>query len=692
MGKTKYDVPQHVPRRLHQWTEQAIATYLTTRGVYYYPMYNQMPDTPYKGLMPFFEKDAPFFFGREKWREIITDNLMASRLTLLYGASGVGKSSVLQAGVAYRLRQRAKQNQKDYGTPKYAVVVFRSWRDDPLEGLMKQVTAEIECLFDDQKLASVPPSRQLDQFLSAWTEGIGSKRRKGRLFVILDQFEDYLLYHSKEKGEGTFAVEFPRAINRPDLPVNFLISIREESLAKLDRFKEGIPSLFDNYLRIEHLDKNSAQDAIVKPVEEYNRKRSLGEKSISVEPALVEEVLKQIVASQEEAIWVVFLLATAKLYRFLSILLRNDSKSKTLPQIEAPYLQLVMTRLWQEEMKENSHCLRLETLTTKLGGVKNIVQQHVNEKMSSLPRNERDIAARAFKYLVTPLGAKMPYSVPDLAAYVKVEPKKFRGLLEKLARGDFRLLAPVGPTSDKPDLQRYEIFHEILAPAILGWREEYVNKRRVLVEGLVGVVITVVCLIVLPNFGKVVIMPEVTKALSDFDELQKEYIKYLDDLKSNQPRNNENLQRNKEYLQKFVNVGDELQKFSKWSWWWKIAGWESPYTEQQYRLMRILASMLSQSEKALLSGEEIYVGDGKTPILGVSFSPDGKQLAAGSADGNLRLWNVQDKPITEITEPELLLSIGKTPILSVSFSPDGKHSLLAQKMAHFACGMYRISR
>ena len=47
---------------------------------------------PYIGLMPYAEKDAPLFFGREAEREIITANLIASRLTLLYGASGVGKN------------------------------------------------------------------------------------------------------------------------------------------------------------------------------------------------------------------------------------------------------------------------------------------------------------------------------------------------------------------------------------------------------------------------------------------------------------------------------------------------------------------------------------------------------------------------------------------------------------------------
>src|SRR5262249_55012775 len=55
--------------------------------------------SPYRGLAPFedSETDARLFFGRERERTVILANLMASRLTVLYGASGVGKSSLLGA-------------------------------------------------------------------------------------------------------------------------------------------------------------------------------------------------------------------------------------------------------------------------------------------------------------------------------------------------------------------------------------------------------------------------------------------------------------------------------------------------------------------------------------------------------------------------------------------------------------------
>jgi hypothetical protein len=79
------------------------------------------------------------FVERQAEREIITANLMASRLTLLHGANGVGKSSVLRPGVAYHLRQLAQQHLADHGTPEFVVAVFSASRNDPLVGLAEGI-------------------------------------------------------------------------------------------------------------------------------------------------------------------------------------------------------------------------------------------------------------------------------------------------------------------------------------------------------------------------------------------------------------------------------------------------------------------------------------------------------------------------------------------------------------------------
>ena len=274
------------------------------------------------------------------------------------------------------------------------------------------------------------------------------------MYVILDQFEEYFLYHPAEAGEEPFADGLPGAVARRDLRVSFLVSIREDAVAKLDRFKGRIPNLFDNYLRIEHLDREAAREAIERPLERYN---SLGPAGgpIEIEPELVDAVINDVEAGKLQV---------------------GQTGGAALPaggthaRVEAPYLQLVMTRLWSEEVASGSRLLRLQTLE-RLGGAEGIVGTHLDAAMSALPPAERDIAARAFRYLVTRSRTKIAHSVSDLADWTAVPEAQLAPILATLAGGDARILRPVGESS-------FEIYHDVLAEAVLGWRANHEAQRR----------------------------------------------------------------------------------------------------------------------------------------------------------------------------------------------------------------------
>jgi hypothetical protein len=425
---------------------------------------NELPITPYKGLMPYAQEDAPFFFGREAEREIVTANLMASRLTVLYGSSGVGKSSVLSAGVAYHLRQLAEQNLKDYGTPEFAVVVFRSWRDAPLSFLTDAIRAAVTELLGADESGPSLPSLSFGEALHTWAERAG-----GELYVILDQFEEYFLYHPQQESEGTFAVEFPRAVNRPDLRVNFLLSLREDALASLDRFKGRIPGLFDNILRIEHLDREAAREAIVRPIEQYNRLlvgQDQQARQVEIEPALVEAVLAQVQTGQ---------VVIGQAGRGVVATSLGQQAGETL--VETPYLQMVLNRVWDEEMRAKSRTLRLVTLE-RLGGASKIVRTHLDTVMRHLSRPQRAAAARIFHHLVTPSGTKIAHAAGDLATYTERKPEQVQPVLQRLAAPDIRLLRPVSAGAERGGETLYEIYHDILGSAILEWRERYDRARR----------------------------------------------------------------------------------------------------------------------------------------------------------------------------------------------------------------------
>ncbi|MET0206598.1 MAG: hypothetical protein ABW228_05415, partial [Thermoleophilaceae bacterium] len=411
-----------------------------------------LPVSPYKGLANYTEQDAALFFGRDREREVIIANLKARELTLLYGESGVGKSSLLRAGVMSDLAQAALRNLDELGTPEHLPVIFSAWGDEPVAGLAAAIGAAV------QRFADAPSDEDSLAAVIDWAAEVAD----AHLLVILDQFEEYFLYHASEDGPGTFAAEFPATLNRPGVQANFLVSIREDALAKIDRFKRDIPRLFDSSLRVDHLGPAAAREAIQRPVDHYNTLAAPDEQVV-LEDGLVDAVIEQVRSGR------VVLDQAGQ-----GTLERGDSADR----IETPYLQLVMARLWEVEEARGSRTLRVTTLA-ELGGAQEIVRTHLDAALSGLDPQERDTAAALFHQLVTPSGTKIAHAVPDLAEYVRRPEAEVRDLLEKLARPETRILRPVPPPPGGEGPERFEIFHDVLAPSVLAWRTRQTAARRI---------------------------------------------------------------------------------------------------------------------------------------------------------------------------------------------------------------------
>jgi hypothetical protein len=415
--------------------------------------------TPYQGLQPYAEGDAAFFFGRDAERTILAANLMAARLTLVYGASGVGKSSVLRAGVVHRLRAQEAQADHTAGAPRLVVAYVNEWSGDPVAGLLDHVGREVSRVLGQEVPPTPDPSGRLAETLAAWTA-----RWHLELQVILDQFEEYFLYHPHEEGPGSLAVELPRAVGQTDLPVSFLVAIREDALAKLDRFKGRIPNLFENYVRIRHLSASRAEAAVLGPLRQLNRLVP-DQEPWTAEPELVRRVLEGVQVGRV----------------VLAVVGRGGAAAATDdvpdPPIETPYLQIVLTRLWMREVEQGSRRLRLSTLEA-LGGPQQIVRTHLNDALDGLPTDQQEVAAAAFHHLVTPSGSKIAHSLADLANYTRFSEQRVRAVLAALAAPGARIVRPVPAPTGLDDEPRYEIFHDVLAPAILGWRAQWAARQQ----------------------------------------------------------------------------------------------------------------------------------------------------------------------------------------------------------------------
>jgi WD40 repeat protein len=383
------------------------------------------PPSPYKGLAAFEDSDldALFFFGRERESEVIAANLIASRITVLYGPSGVGKSSVLRAGVAYQLRREQEAE----------VIVFSAWSGDPVTGTIEAARGNSSSLVD--ALADA------------------ADRAGGDLYLILDQFEECFLYHHHG---GRFAAELARVLRRPGLRVNVLLGMREDSLARLDALKASIPNLLSNRLRLERLDRAAGSAAIRGPLTRYNELVNRDDR-VDIEPELEEAILDEVTAGRLE-------LGVAG----RGVPAERDDEDR----VEAPYLQLVLARLWEVELDGGSHTLRLSTLRA-LGGAERIVEDHLERAMAALSPQEKGAAAAMYNFLVTPSGTKIAHGVRDLAGYAAVAEGKAETVLRRLtAERIVRASSANGPSTT-----RYEIFHDVLAEAVLAWRTRFEQER-----------------------------------------------------------------------------------------------------------------------------------------------------------------------------------------------------------------------
>jgi hypothetical protein len=127
--------------------------------------------------------------------------------------------------------------------------------------------------------------------------------------------------------------------------------VREDAYGRLgDVFSGRISNVYNNYLHLEYLTREAARDAIEKPVEMYNAEHG-DEAAITVEPELTDAVLDEVRRGN-------LALGARRSDRE-----GNGSWSGSdADEIEAPFLQLVMARLWECERERHSQTLRKKNL------------------------------------------------------------------------------------------------------------------------------------------------------------------------------------------------------------------------------------------------------------------------------------------------------------------------------------------
>jgi len=209
--------------------------------------------TPFKFLDYFEDKqeDSVRFAGREQDIAEVVSRALADRTFVLYGRSGLGKTSLLLAGVFPQFRERG-----------YFPLHVRLL-GDPLSDLQKSLAGAAAGAAGDGAIPSDLVSL------------VGRLPGDAGVLLAFDQFEEFFIRNRADPDtRRAFIRRVVDLIERSPRHLRVLFSLREDFLAEMDEFSADYPEILGNLYRLRPLTAFGARQAIIAPLLAANIKFS----------------------------------------------------------------------------------------------------------------------------------------------------------------------------------------------------------------------------------------------------------------------------------------------------------------------------------------------------------------------------------------------------------------------------------
>lgn len=237
---------------------------------------------PWPGLAAYDEASSAFFFGRDEEAEELFRLIRLSPLTVVYGKSGLGKTSLLQAGLYPKLREQ-------HYLPVHVRLEFVDvMRDPPLQQVMRRLREELDkekaeypeprsesSLWEylhrkDLKIWScdnflLTPVLVFDQFEELFSQkGSDMELIKDVIYNLADLIENRIPPEVIKEGAGTVRASLDLLSQR----YRIVLSFREDFLPEVQAWEQKAPSLLKNYLRLSPMPRERAIEAVTQAGEE----------------------------------------------------------------------------------------------------------------------------------------------------------------------------------------------------------------------------------------------------------------------------------------------------------------------------------------------------------------------------------------------------------------------------------------
>ena len=359
---------------------------------------------PFKFLDSYSKEDAQLFFGRDEEIDTLYEMVFQTDIILVYGASGTGKTSLIQCGLASRfrtydwlalnIRRGSNLNQsfeKSLLEAGGAIQVEQETEDlDWLDDLLEEGTGTEEPAL----------SLMAQSFKNIYLQHFKP------IYLIFDQFEELYILGTKE--EQAIFTETVKEILTLEQPVKMIFSIREEYLGYLYEFEKAVPQLLRKKLRVEPMNLDKVRQVIVGAT-------SFDQSNIS----LVKD-------------------DTDKITETIFNKIKGKGKTLTIP---LPYLQVFLDKLYLQitgdEDRQAEATFNMAALS-EIGEIDDVLREFIEEQVQSISRRlqptfavlDEDNIWTILSPLVTLEGTKEPITKKELYTRLDFEPVAIDATLE----------------------------------------------------------------------------------------------------------------------------------------------------------------------------------------------------------------------------------------------------------------------
>jgi hypothetical protein len=385
---------------------------------------------PFKFLDSYTAEDKDIFFGRDEEVNQLYEMIYQSDILLLYGASGTGKTSLIQCGLASKFQ---KHDWLDVFVRRHKNLNESLHKSLIAVGGQKEESKEasdnldwLNDIMEDEGEANVA-TKKMSQ-TQVFLKNIYLKHFRP-IYLIFDQFEELFILGSKQEQAQFIATV--QEILRVEQPVKLIFSIREEYLGSLYEFEKAVPELFRKKLRIDPMNLGSVKNVVLGAT---RSKESIVHIKEEEAEAIAEQVFEKI-----------------------------RGKEKTLT-IQLPYLQVFLDKFYRHISKDKSKIPTTEaTFNLKalgeIGDIGDILRDFLDEQIVEIANSQKCERKTIWKILspfVTIDGTKEPIGLDTLGQHF---PDISKSLIEQVVTAlmNNRILRYIEEEA------LYEIAHDSLA-------------------------------------------------------------------------------------------------------------------------------------------------------------------------------------------------------------------------------------